>query len=38
MYSCELRKSVEARTLDELMRRTKEAIELYLETEKDIFS
>ena len=28
----------QAKTLDELMRRTKEAIELYLETEKDISS
>ena len=28
----------QAKTLDELMRRTKEAIELYLDTEKDIIS
>jgi predicted RNase H-like HicB family nuclease len=27
----------QAKTLDELMARTKEAIELYLETEKDIY-
>ena len=26
----------QAKTLDELMKRTKEAIELYLETEKDV--
>ena len=28
----------QAKTLDELMRRTKEAIELHLETEKDVSS